>query len=176
MGLKQTFLLISTSSVTHVINTSDYFYTNYRHFTFFTYLLPTAPACPRHIYRCWTRLWYRHHSDTTHTAAFTPHRHTPHHFHIYFYLDKFVSRLHTSKPTDFATILHVQWLATLLLSYTQSASLPPAVTKEDRSFRHCMSATVFCGTDFHENLNIKQLLETLLATYNALLECTTHNN
>jgi len=64
----------------------------------------------------------------------------------------------------------------LLLSFTQSLPLPPEATAIDRTFRRLMMVTDFWPSNVEENADLNQLLVTLLACYNALLERSSRNN
>ena len=72
--------------------------------------------------------------------------------------------------------LQAQWLANLLLSFTQSLQLPPRAMPIDRTLRRLMMATGFWPSNLDINADLNQLLVTLLASYYVLLERSTRNN
>ena len=72
--------------------------------------------------------------------------------------------------------LQAQWLANLLLSFTQSLPLPPRAMPIDRTLRRLMMATGFWPSNLDINADLNQLLITFLASYYVLLERSTRNN
>ena len=55
-------------------------------------------------------------------------------------------------------------------------ALPPEVTAHNRTFRRLMMATRFWPSNLDVNADLNQLLVTLLASYNTLLERSTRDN
>jgi len=69
--------------------------------------------------------------------------------------------------------LQAQWLANLLLSFTQSLPLPP---RADRTFRRLMMATGFWPSNLEIDADLNQVLVKLLASYYVLLQRSSRNN
>ena len=72
--------------------------------------------------------------------------------------------------------LQAQWLANLLLSFTQSLPLPPRAMSADRTFRRLMMATGFWPSNLEIDADLNQVLVTLLASYYVLLQRSSRNN